>query len=77
MKGWNLHWRNRPWFVLPVPAEWKRQGDTTVVTRYEHHRVNIYDLPSAEIISDAEWEIMDEFDAEEQKAIEEAGGGDA
>lgn len=54
---------------LPVPSEWKHEGSVTTVTRYEYFRIPIHGLPSLENLTDAEVQMMDEYDAEEVKQI--------
>jgi len=71
-KYWHYPLRNRPVIYLPVPCEWKLEGDVTTVTRYEYHRVPILGMPSVENLDDAEIQMMDEYDTEEGKQM--AGG---
>ena len=67
---------NRPWLLIPVPVEWKREGDTTTVTRVQKYRVDIHGANSLENLPLGFFELMKMFDEEEaaaQEAAMEAG----
>lgn len=71
---------NRPWLLIPVPVEWKREGDTTSVTRVQKYRVDIHGAYSLENLPLGFFELMkmnDEAESEaEAAAIEAAKDGD-
>ncbi len=72
---------NRPWFLMPVPVEWTREGDKTTVTRIQRYPVNVHGTYSLENLPLEFFEIMkarDEMDAEAEEAAIAAAkaGGD-
>jgi len=64
---------------MPVPVEWKREGDKTTVTRIQRYPVDIRGTYSLENLPLEFFEIMktrDEMDAAaEEAAIEAAKAG--
>jgi hypothetical protein len=55
-----------------MPAEWKREGDTTVVTRYQKHRVELHGMYSVENLPAQLFAAMrsyDEWEAEQQPEV--------
>ena len=70
---------NRPWLLIPVPVEWKREGDTTTVTRVQRYRTDIHGMHSLENLPIPLFEAMKERDetdaAAEEAAIEAAKQG--
>ncbi len=65
--------------LIPVPVEWKREGDTTTVTRVQRYRVDMHDMHSIENLPIPLFEAMKERDemdaAAEEAAIEAAKQG--
>ena len=51
-----------------MPAEWKREGDVTTVTRYQKFITNIYGMHSLENLPLPLFEAMRDFDVEEADA---------
>ena len=51
-----------------MPAEWKREGDVTTVTRYRKFRVDIHGAHSLENLPLPLFEAMRDFDVEEAEA---------
>ena len=63
---------NRPWLLIPVPVEWKREGDTTTVTRVQKYRVDIHGAHSLENIPLGFFELMKMNDEAEDAAMKAA-----
>ena len=63
---------NRPWLLIPVPVEWKREGDTTTVTRVQRYHVDIHGAHSLENLPLGFFELMKDYDEAEAAAQEAA-----
>lgn len=65
---------------MPVPVEWKREGDKTTVTRVQRYRVDVHDMYSLENLPLEFFGLMKERDemdaAAKEAAIAAAKAGD-